>query len=243
MFTIGVCDDKPDHRNQIRVLCESYFAETTQLYEIIEFASGEEVLAYPNSEKNKGMLHVLFLDIEMRETNGLEVLRQVEAADWIWRIVFVSSHEEFVWETFSIKTLGFVRKPIEYEAIKKWLGVALRENRENTILEYTVGMQKAYKTLEQIYYFEASANYTYLHAMEEKVLISNNLRQWQKQVEDMPFVRIHKSYLINMLQVQKWENGKVTLCNGESLAVGRQFAKEAKERYLAFVKKQALSRM
>lgn len=244
MFSIGICDDEKFYRNHIKELCERFFTENPQPHELVEFTSGEEVLAYRDVGSDaRGKLHLLFLDIELDGMGGLEVLRKVEDANWIWRIVFVSSHEEQVWDTFSIKTLGFVRKPMEYYQVEKWIQVAIRENKENVVLEYVVGTQKAYIALEDIYYFESAGNYTYLHEKEETRLINDNLKQWQKKTEQMPMVRIHKSYIVNMLYVRKWEVYKVTLKNGKELAIGRQFGKEAKERYLAFVKKKVIGRM
>lgn len=244
MFIIGICDDEELHRQHIRELCEQYFAEYPQEHEYVEFHSGEAVLEYGDAAENSdSKLHLLFLDVEMGELDGIEVLRKVEDADWIWRIVFVSSHEEMVWKSFGIKTLEFARKPVEYWQIEKWMNIAGRENKENVMLEYTSGILKHYVALEDIYYLKADGNYTILHKKDEAVLVSEKLKHWQKRTEMLPLVRIHKSYLINMLHVKRWEAGKVTLENGAELSIGRQYAKEAKNVYLSFVKKQAKNRM
>lgn len=244
MFLIGICDDEALHRQHIRELCEQYFKTYPQAHEYVEFTLGEEVLEYQEVAENSGArLHLLFLDVEMGELDGIEVLRKAEAADWIWRIVFVSSHEEMVWNSFSIKTLEFARKPVEYRQIEKWLNTAIRENKENVMLEYTSGILKNYIALEDIYCLEAERNYTILHKKDENILMNENLKQWQKKTEIFPIVRIHKSYLINMLHVRRWEAGKVILDNDAEFSVGRQYMKEAKEVYHAFVKKQAMNRM
>lgn len=244
MFSIGICDDEKLHREHMRELCRRFFTENPQPYELIEFTSGEEVLAYHSGKADdSGKLHLLFLDIEMDGVDGLEVLRKVEETDWIWRIVFVSSHEEAVFDTFSIKTLAFVRKPVDYHLVEKWIHVAIRQNKENVALEYATGKHKVYIELENIYYLESAGNYTYLHTKAESELVNENLKQWQKKSEQLPLVRIHKSYIINMLHVHKWEADKVRLVNGAELTVGRQYAKEAKEKYLTFVKKQALGKV
>ena len=250
MFSIGICDDEELQRRHLRELCEYFFAENPMEYEVIEFTSGEELLIYQDKEvdfrdkpHHDKKLHLLFLDVEMGGIDGIEVLRNVEEAPWIWRIVFVSSHAEAVWKSFSIKTLEFARKPVTYQQIEKWLRIAIRENAENVMLEYVVGKQQCYVLLEDIYYLEAAGNYTYLYTKDASSLINDNLKQWQKKMEQMPMVRIHKSYLINMLHIQKWEASRVVLINGMELSVGRQFARDAKEEYLSFVKKQALNRM
>lgn len=238
MYIIGICDDEAIHRQHIRKLCEDYFAQNSLAYKLVEFASGEEVLDYQG-----GHLHLLFLDVEMGEINGIDVLRTLEDSDNIWRIVFISNHEEAVWDAFSIKTLEFARKPVEYRQIEKWISVTIRENKENVLLEYLVGTEKRYKTLAEIFCLEAAGNYTYLHGKNEKELVNDNLKQWQGRMEELPFVRVHKSYVINMQHVQRWESDKVTLVNKVELAIGRRFAKEAKEKYLRFVKSQAMKRM
>jgi len=244
MFLIGICDDEKFYREHIKEFCEQYFVQYPQEHEYIEFASGEELLAYREEMENSdSKLHLLFLDVEMGEVDGIEVMRRVENADWIWRIVFVSSHEEMVWNSFGIKTLAFSRKPLEYHQVEKWIETALRENRQNIMIKYTSGTQQGYIALEDIYYLEAQGNYTCLHTKEQTILLNENMKQWQKKTEEMSIVRIHKSYLINMMHVQKWEAGRVILENEVVLSVGRQYAKEAKEIYFAFIKEQVINRM
>ncbi len=238
MYTIGICDDEEMHRQHIRRLCEEFFAENAYSYQLVEFQSGEEVLAYRGEQ-----LHLLFLDVELGETDGIHVLRRLENTDMFWRVVFVTSHEEVVWDSFGIKTLGFAKKPVTYQQIAKWLQTTIRENKEKLVLEYISGAEKGCVALEDVLYLAAEGNYTCVHSLHTQTLINENLKYWQSYTEQMPVVRIHKSYLVNLLQVQKWETGKVILTNGEELAIGRQYAKEAREAYFAFVREQAMRRM
>lgn len=238
MFFIGICDDDELQRQHIKKLCEQFFIDNKQEYKCIEFASGEEVLQFTECK-----LHLLFLDIEMGDMNGIDVLHKIEDIDLVWRVVFISSHEEFVFDTFGIKTLGFVRKPAEYGQMARWLRIAIKENKENIMYECSINNQICYKALESIYYLEAAGNYTYLHEKKEKHLVSDKLKVWQEKMVQTPMVRIHKSYLINMLHVKRWEREGVILSNGTELTLGRQYRKAAKEIYLAFVQNQAKGRM
>ncbi len=244
MFYIGICDDEAIHREYISELCKRYFEENPQDYKIIEFESGEEMLSYPGAEMQPGeRFHLLFLDVEMSGLNGIEVLRLLEDKEIVWRVVFVTSHEEVALDAFGIKTLGFVKKPLRYEQVCKWLKIAIAECKENVQVAYIDGTQTKYIALEEIYYLEAQGNYTYLHTAKERTFINDNLKYWETKLEKYPFVRIHKSYLINMLQVKEWHGDEVILQNKVRLSIGRAYAKEARERYLTFVKKQAFERM
>lgn len=237
MFYIGICDDEEIQRRHVRKLCEQFFAECAQLYVCVEFTSGEELLQYTGER-----LHLLLLDVELGGINGIEVMHYAEEADWVWRIVFISNHEDRVWNSFGIKTLGFVKKPVEYVQLEKWVKIAIRENQENLVYEYIAGREKYCNTLEEIYYLESSGNYTYLYEINGKKLINENLKYWQKKMESAPIVRIHKSFLVNMQHVKAWESDMVLLSNGIALPQGRQYKRGAREAYLAFVKRQVRGR-
>ena len=238
MILLGICDDEKIHRDNVKSLCEQYFMENPQEHEYVEFCSGEEVLKYTGEK-----IHLLFLAVEMGEVDGIQVLNYVQDADWVWRVVFVSSHEEAVWNSFSIKTLEFARKPIEYNQVDKWIGIAIRENKEDVAFEYITPQGKIYKTINEIYYMEAAGNYTYLFEKNEKCIINNNLKSWHEKMENVPIIRVHKKYLVNLLHVKKWETEKVILENDIELPIGRTYYKSAKEAYFNFVKKKAFERM
>lgn len=241
MFCLAICDDEKKQRQYLRNLCESFLSQNVNMYNIIEFSSGEEMLSYFNEEVQP--IHLLFLDVEMGEIDGIEVLRNLERNNKVWRVVFVSNHEDAVWDSFGIKTLGFGRKPVGLLQIEKWIQVVISEMKENIMISYIEGTKTYYIPLEDIYYLEAAGNYSYLHTMKDSKLINDKLKIWQNKLEQQLMVRIHKSYLINMINVKEWRSDSVTLLNGVKLAIGRQFAKEAKEKYLVFVKKQAMKRM
>ncbi len=238
MIYIGICDDEYIHRQHVKELCERFFTEEPQEYKYIEFTSGEEVLQFSEHK-----LHLLFLDIEMEGISGIDVLHNIEESDFVWRVVFVTSHEEQVFNTFGVKTLGFMRKPAKYDEFVKWVKVALKENKENIIYECDTEQQKCYISLGNIFYLEAAGNYTYFYEKDKKYLVSGKLKVWQEKMERTSMVRIHKSYLINMLYVKKWETDKVVLVNGVDIPLGRQYKKQAKEIYFEFVRRQAIGRI
>ena len=69
MITIGICDDDEFCRDDIKEKCKAYFDEVGEDCNLIEFSSGEEVVAYEGE-----MIHILFLDIQMGGINGVEVM-------------------------------------------------------------------------------------------------------------------------------------------------------------------------
>lgn len=117
-FNIGICDDMKEEAENIKNLCEEFFMKSEWNSSFILFSDGEEVLNYDGER-----IDLLFLDIEMKEKDGIEVLRELEHSKIVWKVVFVSRHQESVFDAFGIKTLGFEKKPVKYEKIEKWLKV------------------------------------------------------------------------------------------------------------------------
>lgn len=237
MIQIGICDDEREQRDWIKKLCSRYFYERKLEFGTILFDSGERVLAY-NGER----LHLLFLDIEMEDIDGIKVLREMEKTEKVWRVVFISSHEEDVWDTFGLKTLGFIRKPVSYEGIKKWLDIMIWENDENAKIEFEASGKKKWIELERLYYVEAERNYVYFHEMDEKTLVTGNLKSWEQELKFSSIIRVHKSYLVNLLNVDNIGN-EIFLKNGEVLSIGRQYRNTVRESYDAYLRKKIRGRM
>jgi len=126
MIRIGICDDDKMQREVMKQMCEKFFETAGIPFEAVTFTSGEEVASYSQHH-----LLLLFLDIEMEGMDGIALMKYVEKMETVWRIVFVSGHEEAVFDTFGIKTLGFIRKPVVYVQLEKWLNVALQEYSNN----------------------------------------------------------------------------------------------------------------
>ncbi len=230
MIYIGICDDQEIYRQLLRELCEQYFQNHPCEYEYVEFASGEELLQFKTHK-----LHLLFLDIELGNMNGIEVLSQLESEKIIWRVVFITCHQDQIYHAFGLKTLGFEVKPPKYERVEKWLTVALRENQENEVYESIVNGEKKYFVMEDIYYLKADGNYTYICMKDNEYLVGDRLNIWMERMKQAPIVRIHKSYMVNLLHVKRWDVKKVILMNDAELTIGRQYRSTAKERYREFI--------
>ena len=119
---IGICDDEIKCAEETRECCEKVRKELNQKFEYQMFRSGEELLIY---EKD---IDILFLDIEMQGMNGIDTMKLLESRDNIKNILFVSSHPDYVFDTFGVKTRGFICKPLEYN----------RFAREGDVLLYTL---------------------------------------------------------------------------------------------------------
>ena len=162
MMRIGICDDSDISRQNMLSLCHEYFQNNIGKIEYQMFESGEEVIEYcDNDDADK--IDILFLDIEMSGISGIELMNRVLKLDKIWRIAFVSSHNEQMKYSFGIKTIGFIEKPAAYCDVSDILEKILLEKQENISVLITLTNGKTKKLyVEDIRYIEAEGRYTYI---------------------------------------------------------------------------------
>lgn len=237
-ITIGICDDETFFIEQIKFACEDYLEDICKEIEFVFFKSGEEVIAYQGEK-----LDLLFLDIELGGVDGIEVMNQINHSPYVWRIVFVSTHNEMVWDTFGIKTLGFCRKPVKDTEIAKYLKCALSELDKDIVISFKKYDEDTFVKLSEILYIEGRASYIEVYTKDKSIVVSGKIGDWEKKLSDSTMIRIHKSILVNMQHITI-EGSKVIIeeC-GEEFLMGRTFKAKVKERYLQYVMERMRKRM
>ena len=231
MMRIGICDDMPVYLYQLRKQCEYFFNENCMEYEIQEFLSGEEVLEY------KKDIDLLFLDIEMNNgIDGIETMEMLLRRKNVWKIVFVTNHDEKFKFTYGLKTLGYISKPVDYSSIEKWLNVAVIELKENKILMLKENGTIFRVNTSSIIYMRSNKNNTLFFNKNEIKCAAGNMRYWEEKIRNTSLIRIHKSYIVNMDYIVNRKNEYVMLqdCE-EELPVGRIYRALFKESYISYM--------
>lgn len=230
MIKIGICDDDRMQREVMKKMCDKFFETIGMEFEAVFFSSGEEVVSF--SDEN---LLLLFLDIEMEGMDGISSMKHIEKMENIWRIVFVSGHEEAVFDTFGIKTLGFIRKPVEFHEFEKWLQIALKEFQANKTIIFETQEGKKMVPLDQILFMEAQGNYVSVYKENENFLANGNLKKWENEFIDSSIIRVHKSYLVNLAYLEKMDPKILLTKSPIEIPVGRQYKKMAKQSYECYI--------
>ena len=105
-YTIAICDDEKYWQNQILNCCKLLENDINFNFEYHIFSSGEDVLKYQSN------IDILLLDEELPGTSGQSVKEQFEASNKNTIIIFITSHNEIVYDSFGKNVYGFITKPI-----------------------------------------------------------------------------------------------------------------------------------
>lgn len=226
MVRISICDGSREDSRVVEEMCCQYLDEIGVDYQFVNFLSGEALLEYCMNKANR-RIDLLFLAVKLPGMDGIEVKRRVEKIDRVWRIVFVSGYKEYMQKAFGLKTLGFVTKPPQMGEIVNYIRFVLEEMGENLVLQFE-GM-KAGIRVKEIAFIEGDGSYSVVHLRNGKgtKVVTRNLKYMERVVGQLPIIRVHKSYMVNLQYVSGLGRQVVLKDSKEVVPVGRAYRKEA----------------
>lgn len=225
---IAVCDDNSIFVNEVKQICEEYFTSKIETCSIECFSCGEEVL-----QKVDVTWDILFLDIEMGKTSGIEVKNQLLEKNCETQIVFLTSHSECMKEAFGRNVVGFIEK----KNIMDELSVTLKNIYKDILRGEKIWSVKGNCiVLDDIYYIHAEGSYVIVRTKGERLLIRESLSECEKQLGTKGFMRVHRSVLIHLKYVSGVTESYVEIGNREKLRISRGMCRKIKSKYMEYIR-------
>lgn len=238
----AIVDDEPLARRRIRNL----LTRERDIEVVAECANGKEAIESLETSSPD----VLFLDIQMPEIDGFDVL-QALGADHVPVVIFVTAYDQFALRAFEAHALDYLLKPFDderfdavlqraRERIRQQLGGDL-DRRLQALLESVhgdhgylrrlvvpAGHRSVFVRTEQIDWIGAERNYIRLHVGGRAYLMRENLSRIASALDPKSFCRIHRSTIVNIDRIQAVESlfrGEylVVLHDGTKLTSGRSY--------------------
>ncbi|HVF81961.1 MAG TPA: LytTR family DNA-binding domain-containing protein [Flavisolibacter sp.] len=188
---------------------------------------------------------LVFLDIAMPEKSGFDLLNEISPVNF--EIIFVTAHNDFMLQAFRFSCVDYLLKPVEDNLLTEAVARAAKRIEDKTSdsnletllynlrtreggqkLKICISSLKGFQVvkLSEIIYCEASSNYTNFHFIgRPSICASKPIHEYETLLEDCGFVRIHKTFLVNLEHVkeyQRGEGGSVILSDNSELEVSRR---------------------
>ncbi|MBP6023533.1 LytR/AlgR family response regulator transcription factor [Ferruginibacter sp.] len=186
---------------------------------------------------------VVFLDIELPDMTGFELLQQVD--DINFKTIFTTAHSHYAIRAFRFNALDYLIKPIKEteldEAVKRLLKSAgntievkhaLSNLESKTVEDQKLVLPTQNGTLrlplKQITYIEGERNYSFIYLSNgSRELSSKNLAYFEDILIDKGFFRSHRSYLVNRYHINALKSDQFVLKNGVEIPISRRKRTEA----------------
>lgn len=174
---------------------------------------------------------ILFLDVEMPEMNGLELLRHFPERNFY--VIFTTAHEKYALPALKAAAADYLVKPLSpqdvYDALQKCTKkIEIKAGAHPT--PFRLSLTTAHELLlipaDEIIRVEANSNYSHFYFTNRpKAIVSKTLKAFEDQLLAHNFFRVHQSHLINLKYVEavKSNNGDyVLLHNGHTVEISRR---------------------
>ncbi len=182
--------------------------------------------------------HLVFLDIELPQENGLSLLKYIPKPDFA--IIFTTAYDQYAVQAFRLAAVDYLLKPIDPTQLKSAIQkVKSREDEQRKARQLELlynNFQKNFQKIalptsngyvfveiDQILYCEANRSYSCFYLISgQKILVSKPLKTFEDILKPFQFFRINRSNIINLKYIEKYSRtrlGEVILNNGKVLSV------------------------
>ncbi len=194
---------------------------------------------------------LLFLDVQMPEMDGFEVLLNLDT-EKVPFVVFVTAYDKYAVQAFEVHAVDYLLKPFDRERFVKALDRAkstigqknsesMLQKRLNELLTHVQGGSSYverfvikshgrifFLKVSEIDWIEAAGNYVKLHTGKESHLIRSTMTSIEKQLDPKNFMRIHRSTIVQIdriKEIQPWFNGEylIFINNDTKLTLSRTY--------------------
>jgi two-component system, LytTR family, response regulator len=188
---------------------------------------------------------VVFMDIQMPDTNGIEVMKQLKSLNEIPKVVFVTAYDEHAIDAFRLNALDYLLKPVDPALLSETVNKLIQNEDEedfsgmdemsraerrltiNDSIFIKDGEKCFFVKLADIRYFESMGNYVKVFFHKDKPMIIRSLNSLEERLSGDDFFRANRKFIINLQHVQSvenWFNGglQLTLSQDEKIEVSRR---------------------
>lgn len=235
MIKAIIVDDEPYSATSLATLLERY-CNTVKVTGI--FQSGEDALPAIQAQQPQ----IVFLDIEMPGMNGFEMLEKLTEINF--EIIFTTSYDQYAIKAIRFSALDYLLKPVDRDELQRAVQKVAERLHQPLPEQLEILLQKLHQptssiqkialptmeglqmiAIDSIISCASDDNYTiFLLKNNQKLVVSRTLKVIEEMLEEYHFLRVHKSFLVNLNEVNKYikgEGGYLIMSDGSTVDVSR----------------------
>ncbi|UOQ65869.1 LytR/AlgR family response regulator transcription factor [Hymenobacter volaticus] len=210
-----------------RLTLEHYIGLTESLQLVGSLNDGAQGL---NFFRAGNKVDLLFLDVEMPNLSGLELLRVLTDPP---EVILATSYEHFAVDAFALRVTDYLVKPFDYARFSQAVQRVLERRPTSTIqppappsapvssdLFVKVNNRMVRLNFDEVLYIEALSDYVTIVTLRQKHIVYTTLKSFAARLSFDHFVRVHRSYILNMKHVESIEDNTARLVGGHQIPIG-----------------------
>ena len=228
---IALCEDQTDELEQTMAMLHSWRRQRHASVRCRALRSAGELLDAARKEP----FTLYLLDIMMPGTSGMTAAREIRSMDQVADIIFLTSSPGFAYESYGVKALEYLLKPITAKLLFPILDrLWLQEQRPDEGFILKIGTTRIRIPFSQLAYVEVNSKHLYFHLADGQVReTAGSLREYEDLLLSRPeFMHTHRSYIVNMFQVQELSPAGIRTFSGKELPISRLLYPQLQKDYM-----------
>ncbi|WP_223601614.1 LytTR family DNA-binding domain-containing protein [Chryseobacterium sp. GVT01B] len=213
-----IVDDEPLARSEMR----SLITEISNIDILGEFSNAPSALDFLKDND----VDLIFLDIEMPMVTGLEFAEMLPKKSLI---IFTTAYSQYALKSYELEAVDYLLKPIDPQRLEKAVEKAIlytellsKDTVKNTVESNTADFlfikaeRRFYKiSFSDIKFIEGLKDYVVIHTKQQKLITAMNLKTIHQKISGETFIRVSKSYVVNMNYIDSFDNHNIYIEDSE----------------------------
>lgn len=230
---IAICDDNLNIVDEVKNLLDEYALSKNLSLDISTFNDGQAVL------ESDERFNIAILDVEMPGCNGIELGKILREKNRHIVLIYITSHKKYLDEALNLNAARFFEKPIDSKRFYDGLDNALKRI-DNTTIKFFLKEDNASVRINanDIIYVEIEPighRKTKIVTEEKTYISSNKIVFWEEHLISSLFVKTHKSYIINMEYITKYENNTLQLDGKYNIPISRNYQSSVHKAFIRYM--------
>jgi DNA-binding LytR/AlgR family response regulator len=210
-----IVEDLPVAAEYLRNCCE----KSGDIEVLGHFTNVNDAVTFLNEHR----VDLIFLDVEMPGDDGFKLLDRIVYSP---KVILTTSKTEYAYNAFEYHVTDFLKKPFTYQRFQEAIGkLALQEDtrkKESTDDHIYIKTDGKLVRLnnEEILYIESMGDYVKFVLADKKYVSHNTIKNLEEKINPAVFLKIHRSYIVNMKKVQNIRDNTVVI-NGLELPISK----------------------
>lgn len=220
-----IVDDEPLAHS----ILEKFIIKLSSLELVHQCNNAFDAMSYLHQHK----VDIMFLDINMPDFTGLEMLKTIQNPP---QVILTTAYSEYAVESYEYNVVDYLLKPFSFDRFLKAVNKASikKENTQDSA-EATESKQefiflKADKAthkvlLSEILYVEACGNYMKIHLPKKKIMVYEKMHEIEEKLPNDDFIRVHKSFIVAFNKIEKIEGNRIFIQENK-IPIGQTYKKD-----------------
>jgi Response regulator of the LytR/AlgR family len=241
---IAIIEDEQVHAELLAGYLRDWGVQEDVHVMIQYYTSAENFLLEWETERD---FDVLFVDIQMKKMNGMEMAKTVRRRDVDISIIFTTGISEYIGEGYEVGAVHYLLKPISRDKIRECMDKVRERNCDIHYLLVHAGDETYKLAAERINYVEARGHGCEIEIVKgkkdkketERIEVSESISELERRMGDWGMIRCHRSYLCGLANIHHIGRTEISFDSGSRIPVSRRMYKDVNQAFIRYFRNEA----